>query len=136
MPGTYSKLVTVVTGQTITASERNNEHDNHINNATPTGIDDASSNLAAMQTTADPYPASSESLATDLAGELQRLRYLIAQLTGQAQWYIDPLYAGNSGGDIVVSTAAKGIVLTTPDGLHTHRLAIDNNGVPTTEVVT
>ncbi len=35
MPGTYSKLVTVITGQTITAAERNNEFDNVINNMTP-----------------------------------------------------------------------------------------------------
>ena len=90
--GTYSKLITVVTGGTITASERNNEHDNHINNATPTGIDDDSTNVAAMQVTVDPYPAAAESLATDLHGEIARLRYVIAQITGEANWYVDPDY--------------------------------------------
>ncbi|MBU2062330.1 MAG: tail fiber protein [Bacteroidetes bacterium] len=43
-----------------------------------------------MQTVADPYPGAAESLATDLRGELQRLRYLIKQVTGETQWYIDP----------------------------------------------
>lgn len=93
MPGTYAKLVTVSTGQTITASERNNEHDNHINNATPTGVDDDSSNVSAMQSTTDPYPAGAESLATDLRGEIRRLRYVVAQLSGRTNWYQDPLFA-------------------------------------------
>lgn len=37
--------------------------------------------------------------------------------------------------DVTVTTAGKGIVVTTPDGLHTYRLAVDNNGVFTTEQV-
>ena len=90
MPGTWSKLVTVVTGQTITASLWNNEFDNVITNSTPDGLDDASANTTAMQTTTDPYPASVESLATSLTGELQRLRYLVKQITAQTNWYVDP----------------------------------------------
>ena len=31
------------------------------------------------------------------------------------------------------SPAGKGLVVTTPDGLHTYRIAIDNDGVITTE---
>lgn len=88
--GNYSKLVTVLTGQTITASERNNEHDNHINNSDFAGLDDYSPDITTMRVTTDPYPASAESLPTSGAGELERLRYLIKQITGQAQWYIDP----------------------------------------------
>lgn len=57
----------------------------------PAGIDDASANETAMQTTADPYPGSSASLATTLSGELQRLRYIVQQITGMAQWYHDPV---------------------------------------------
>jgi hypothetical protein len=90
MGGTYSKVKTVITGETITASDRNAEHDNHINNADPDGIGDASANTTEMQATADPYPGASPSLATDLRGEVQRLRYLIKQIIGEAQWYIDP----------------------------------------------
>jgi microcystin-dependent protein len=90
MPGNFTKLVTVTTGQLITAAERNNEFDNVIANCTPTGIDDESSNVTAMQATEDPYPASVESLATSLKGELKRLRYLVAQLTGKTYWYQDP----------------------------------------------
>jgi hypothetical protein len=106
MPGTYSKLVTVITGQTITAAERNNEFDNVINNMTPTGVDDASANLAAMQATIDPAGGS---LATDLAGELKRLRFQILKLgTASGNWYdalpflagITPAAAGATGTDL------------------------------------
>ena len=90
MPGLYSKVKTVVDGETITAADRNAEHDNHITNAIPTMHDDYSANATEMQVTTDPYPGAVESLATALAGELARLRYLIKQITGEAQWYIDP----------------------------------------------
>jgi len=90
MPGLYSKIKTVVDGETITATDRNAEHDNHITNAIPTMIDDYSTDATEMQVTIDPYPSDSPSLATHLAGEIQRLRYLIKQITGEDQWYIDP----------------------------------------------
>jgi hypothetical protein len=45
---------------------------------------------AEMQATADPYPASTASLAVDMAGVIQRLQYLIAQITGRTYWYQDP----------------------------------------------
>ncbi len=39
-------------------------------------------------------------------------------------------------GDLTITGAGKGIILTTPDGLHTWRLAVDNSGNPTTEQIT
>lgn len=109
MPGTYSKLKTVVTGGVILAADRNDEHDNHIANADPDGIGDASATTTEMQATADPYPAGSPSLATSERGELQRLRYLIKQITGETQWYIDPdtsiLAEFNKGADIASANA-------------------------------
>lgn len=90
--GNYSLVATVVTGDTITASERNSEHTNHINNHDFPGLDDYSSNASQMQTATDPYPASSESLATSGAGEVERIRYqikAILQAIGSTatQWY-------------------------------------------------
>lgn len=41
-----------------------------------------------MQTSTDPYASKTESLATTLAGELERLRYTIRQFFGTTQWYI------------------------------------------------
>jgi|SRR3990167_4119180 len=89
MPGLYSHT-TRTTGTTLTAAIYNADHQNHIDNQTPQMTDDYSANAAQMQSTADPYPAAAESLATTLAGELERVRYLIKQITGEAQWYIDP----------------------------------------------
>ncbi len=55
-----------------------------------------------------------------------------------AAWLV--LVEVNASGDIVLTTAAKGIIVTTPDGLHTVRLAAanidaDGNSSITTEVV-
>lgn len=94
MAGLYSHT-TRATGTVLTAAIYNGDHQNHIDNAVPAQHDDYSTNAAQMQSTTDPYPAGAESLATSTAGELERLRYLLAQLGGQSQWYIDP-YA-NSG---------------------------------------
>lgn len=52
-----------ITGGTITGVTFN-----------PDSVDDNSANAAAMQATADPYPAGVASLATSLTGEIQRLR--------------------------------------------------------------
>lgn len=90
MGANFSKLVTVADGQTITAAERNAEIDNILSNFTPTGMDDHSTNATQMQSTTDPYPGATESLPTSLAGELERIRYLIKQITGETQWYVDP----------------------------------------------
>jgi hypothetical protein len=49
-----------------------------------------SGDAAAMRATADPYPASVESLATTLQGEIQRIRYILQQITGKTYWYQDP----------------------------------------------
>lgn len=86
----YSLIKTVVTGAPINAQDRQAEHNNHVSNQIPTSIDDYSFDTTEMQSTVDPFPAGSPSQATTLAGELERLRYVIKQLSGEAQWYIDP----------------------------------------------
>lgn len=40
------------------------------------------------------------------------------------------------GGDITTTTAGSGLIVKTPDGTHTYRLAIDNDGSITTELIT
>ncbi len=76
--------------EVLTASDLNAEFDNIVNNFDPDGLDDASATATAMQATADPYPGSVVSLPTSLRGELQRIRYVIKQITGQTYWYVDP----------------------------------------------
>ena len=78
------------TAEILTYADLNAEFDNIIDNLESDNINDSSANAAAMQATVDPYPAASESLATHLEGELHRLRYVIAQITGETYWYVDP----------------------------------------------
>jgi microcystin-dependent protein len=109
----YSVIKTAVTGDLLAASDYNAEHQNHINNNTPSTNDDASANLAAMQVTVDPYPAAVASLASTLEGELHRIRYMLAQITGKTNWYEDPdssialLYGLNPTGTLHPFAGAK-----------------------------
>ena len=89
MPGNYTHS-TRAPGLILTASIYNADHQNHVDNMTPDGVDDASADLAAFRETADPGEAGTESLPTSLRGELLRLRKLIAEISGKAQWYESP----------------------------------------------
>ncbi len=82
------------------------------------GVDDASANLAAMQTTVDP---SGGSLATALRGEIQRLRFQIKAGFGLTNWY-------DTISDYTITTAGSGIIFKSPDGTKTFRGYVDNNG--------
>lgn len=76
----------------LTYTDLNAEFDNILDNGLdPSKIEDESANAGEMQATAVPYTqsTSTEVLATDLRGEIQRLRYAIKQMTGKSQWYID-----------------------------------------------
>ena len=90
MGATFSRVKTWSEGETLTASQLNAEFNNILNNLDPTGIDDESANDAAAQATSDPYSGSSLTKAISLEEEIQQLRYLIAQITGETYWYIDP----------------------------------------------
>jgi hypothetical protein len=50
-------------------------------------LDDYSANAAGMQVQTDPGESGTESLPTSLAGELERLRYAIAEAKGTSYWY-------------------------------------------------
>lgn len=90
MGGLYSRLKTWVDDEDVTHSDLNAEFDNVLTNFVPLMMDDYSSNTSQMQTTADPGEVGSESLATTLAGELERLRFIIKEITGEDQWYESP----------------------------------------------
>jgi len=68
----------------------NAEFNNLFDNLTPAGVDDASETLADMQETTDPGEVGTESLATSTEGELQRLRFMLAEITGKSEWYETP----------------------------------------------
>jgi hypothetical protein len=91
VPATFTiPLITVIPGQVITATLWNNEYGNIYNNFVPSGMDDYSANDTQMQTATDPYPGAATSRPTSLQGEIERLRYQLANVTGKTYWYIDP----------------------------------------------
>lgn len=89
MPATFGRLKVWVR-ERLLYSDLNAEFNNILNGMTPSGVDDASSSVTAMRTTADPAPGGTESLATNLLGELQRIRYVIQQIAGGTYWYTAP----------------------------------------------
>lgn len=88
MGATFSRLKNWV-AEILTYSDLNQEIDNILNNLDPSGAGDYSTNTAQMQTTTDPGEVGSESLATSLAGELERLRFAIQEIkgAGATEWY-------------------------------------------------
>jgi hypothetical protein len=86
MAGLYS-LTTRTTGTTLTANIYNTDHQNHIDNHITTQMDDYSANAAEMRSTTNPGEVGSESLATSLAGELERIRFILKEFSGGTQWY-------------------------------------------------
>ena len=99
MAGLYSHT-TRSTGTTLTAAIYNADHQNHINNHVPAQMDDYSSSVAEMQTQTDPGEVGSESQPTSLAGELARLRKIIAEMKGTQYWYQTSDVASASGSKV------------------------------------
>lgn len=58
-----------------------------VTNMTPTCMDDYAVDVAQFRSNTDPYPLSVVSLPTSLAGELERMRFVLKQITGWSQWY-------------------------------------------------
>lgn len=136
MPALYSHT-TRTTGTILTAAIYNSDHQNHIDNGVPAQLDDYSVNVGQMQTATDPGEVGTESQATTLAGELERLRFAIKEIKDRlngsavAQWYVTPtsgnLLRGTAvlvAGTVVVSntnvTANSIILLTGQNSSGTH----------------
>ena len=85
----------------LKVADLNGEFNNILTNLTPAGIDDASVNAAAMQAVADPFPGSVLSLPTSTEGELRRLRFMLASMTGNTYWYEAPAKSIKDISDIV-----------------------------------
>lgn len=81
---------TRATGTVLTASIYNTDHQNHITNLNPTMSGSYSDNLVQFQSTIPPGDPGSEVLPSNLAGEIERLRYCIGRIVGGAQWYSPP----------------------------------------------
>lgn len=88
MGATFSRVKNW-TSEVLTYADLNAEIDNILNNLGPAGVDDYSTNATQMRITTDPGEAGTESLATALSGELERLRFAIKEIKGSgvSQWY-------------------------------------------------
>src|SRR5262245_19654393 len=81
---------TRTTGTVLTAAIYNADHQNHITNQNPSMTGAYSDTVGQMQTITNPGTPGSESLAISLAGELERIRFMLKAITGNAQWYGTP----------------------------------------------
>jgi len=86
MAGGYSHT-TRASGITLTAAIYNADHQNHIDNQDPEQMDDYSPDVATARTQTNPGEFGVESLSTNLSGELERLRFIIAEMKGTLYWY-------------------------------------------------
>jgi hypothetical protein len=108
--------VTRASGTILTAAIYNNDHQNHIINQNPQMTGAYSDTLSQFQLITDPGDLGSENLAPSLAGEIERLRYQVKAITGEAQWYIPP------------SSNLKGVAGTPDGGVPLQKLAYTNQG--------
>jgi hypothetical protein len=87
--GLYSHTTRGI-GTVLTASIYNSDHINHITNQNPAMTGALADSVGQYQTKTDPGGVGTEVLASNLAGELERLRFCIARITGKTQWYEAP----------------------------------------------
>ncbi|HUR99982.1 MAG TPA: hypothetical protein VMZ26_18095 [Pyrinomonadaceae bacterium] len=90
MGATYPKYKTWAADEDLTTADLNAHVDNERNNLTPSGVDDHSSTLSQMKIQTNPGAQGTESQATSLGGELERLRYVLNRLIGGTFWYDAP----------------------------------------------
>ncbi len=88
--GNYSRIKTWGAADTVLGPDLNAEFDNVLSNFNPEMLAAYSQNQAQMQIQTTPGTVGNESLATALSGELERLRYQIAAITGNTYWYSAP----------------------------------------------
>lgn len=77
-------------GEILTADKYNADRQVMVDNAVPLMIDDYSSTLAQMQAATDPFPGGAPSMAVSLAGEIERLRFVLQSLNPDGHWYEIP----------------------------------------------
>lgn len=121
MPGTISQYQVVIPGQVITATLWNGMELNIINNGLIwSGIDDYSATDAEMRIATDPFPGSVTSRPTSAQGELERIRFQLANITGKTYWYEDP--------DQAIPSLITSIAAVIPSGT---KMAFYQASVPT-----
>lgn len=90
MAANFPRLKVWVPTEDVTSVDLNAEFDNILNNLGPGGMGGFSASIPQMQSQVDPGELGSENPATTLAGELERLRFILHEITGNTYWYQSP----------------------------------------------
>src|SRR5712691_3769002 len=105
MPGNCSIFRSWNTGDLLTASDLTTSFTTvGVQNLTPTCMDDYAVDLVQFKLATDPYPSGVPDLPTSLAGELERIRFVLKKMFGFSQWYTntEPINFPNSVGTLTV----------------------------------
>lgn len=86
MPGLWT-ITPRSDGEILTHTKYNADRQEVVDNAIPSQIDDYSATVPQMQAATNPGAVGTESQASSLAGEIERLRYAIADAKGTTHWY-------------------------------------------------
>lgn len=90
MPGYFSRIKNWVAKEVLSYSDLNAEFNNIISNCQANKLGGYSVDVPQMQSQVNPGGVGSESRADTIAQELERLRYVIARVTGKTYWYEAP----------------------------------------------
>lgn len=92
MAGLFSRLKIWAASETVTNIDLNAEFNNILANVDAMHSEGYSQNIAQMQTTEDPGGVGTENLIQPIssAQEIERLRFVIARITGEDEWYEAP----------------------------------------------
>lgn len=91
MGATFARVKTWNSLENLTNEDLNAEIQNILDNLTPSGVDDYSATTNQMRIQTSPGAQGSESAPTSLAGELERIRFVINRIIGQTYWYDTPV---------------------------------------------
>lgn len=92
MPVLFGRLKVWLFQEDLASADLNNEFNNILNNLGVGTISGDSQSVAQMQVTVNPGAVGSESLAVNIQGEIERLRFVIQRIlgAGAAYWYSPP----------------------------------------------
>lgn len=125
----FSRIKVWASNEVLTASTLNAEFNNIIDHMGPTGVEGASASVGDMQSVADPGGVGTESQASDLLGEIKRLRYKIKELMAGAQWYSTPTSNLGTGGIVAASLASNAVTTAKINNLAVTTAKIDDSAV-------
>jgi hypothetical protein len=95
MSALFNRLHNWIDDETLTADDLNNEFNNILDNLVAAELEGYSSinnipSNSRMDSEVDPYPSSARSFASSIAGEIERLRFMLTSITGESHWYNQP----------------------------------------------